>query len=119
MLEGESLLNDASSLIIFRFALIAVATGQFIWYEAALDFVWMVIGGVGIGLLIGWIAMLVHKHLPTDVNTDIVLTLVTPFVMYTQQNKRIAQVLAVGRCFISKNRHRSQCSSRYEKQCVG
>ena len=39
ILEGESLLNDASSLIILRFALIAVATGQFIWHEAALSFV--------------------------------------------------------------------------------
>jgi NhaP-type Na+/H+ or K+/H+ antiporter len=48
ILEGESLLNDASSLIIFRFALVAVGTGQFIWQEAALSFLWMVIGGVGI-----------------------------------------------------------------------
>ncbi|PZU10575.1 MAG: Na+/H+ antiporter, partial [Chryseobacterium sp.] len=35
ILEGESLLNDASSLIIFRFAMIAAATGQFVWHEAA------------------------------------------------------------------------------------
>ena len=38
ILEGESLLNDASSLIIFRFALVAVGTGQFIWQQAALSF---------------------------------------------------------------------------------
>ncbi len=38
VLEGESLLNDASSLIIFRFALVAVGTGQFIWQDAALSF---------------------------------------------------------------------------------
>ncbi|HEX7754085.1 MAG TPA: cation:proton antiporter, partial [Niabella sp.] len=48
VLEGESLLNDASSLIIVRFAWIAVGSGQLIWQEAALSFVWMVIGGVGI-----------------------------------------------------------------------
>ncbi|MGV3547764.1 MAG: cation:proton antiporter, partial [Pedobacter sp.] len=36
ILEGESLLNDASSLIIFRFALVAVGTGQFIWQSAAI-----------------------------------------------------------------------------------
>src|ERR1700754_1440717 len=42
ILEGESLLNDASSLIIFRFALLAVGTGQFFWQQAALSFVWMV-----------------------------------------------------------------------------
>ena len=45
ILEGESLLNDASSLIIFRFALVAIGTGQFIWQEAALSFVWMIVGG--------------------------------------------------------------------------
>src|SRR6185295_8583349 len=45
ILEGESLLNDASSLIIFRFALVAVGTGQFIWQEATMTFLWMVIGG--------------------------------------------------------------------------
>ncbi|HSZ72218.1 MAG TPA: cation:proton antiporter, partial [Cytophagaceae bacterium] len=45
ILEGESLLNDASSLIIFRFALIAVGTGQFIWHEAVASFAWMVTGG--------------------------------------------------------------------------
>ncbi|MDU2009181.1 MAG: cation:proton antiporter [Campylobacter concisus] len=46
ILEGESLLNDASSLIIFRFAAVAVTTGQFIWYEATASFVWIVVGGV-------------------------------------------------------------------------
>lgn len=55
VLEGESLFNDASSLIIFRFALIAVGTGQFVWQEAAMSFVWMLTGGVGIGLLLAWI----------------------------------------------------------------
>lgn len=82
ILEGESLLNDASSLIIFRFALIAVATGQFVWHEAAISFGWMVAGGTAIGLLLGIIIMKLHKHLPTDANTDIVLTLLTPYIMY-------------------------------------
>lgn len=82
ILEGESLLNDASSLIIFRFSMIAVATGQFIWYKAALSFSWMLVGGIGIGLIIGWIFIQIHKRLPTDANTDIVLTLITPYVMY-------------------------------------
>ena len=82
ILEGESLLNDASSLIIFRFALIAVATGQFIWHQAALDFTWMVLGGIGSGLLIGWVIMKMHRFLPKDANMHIALTLVTPYAMY-------------------------------------
>lgn len=82
ILEGESLLNDASSLIIFRFALVAVGTGQFVWQEASLDFLWMVLGGAGIGLLLGWIFVMAHKKLPTDAPSDIALTLIEPYFMY-------------------------------------
>jgi len=108
VLEGESLLNDASSLIIFRFALIAVATGQFIWYEAALSFSWMLVGGVGIGLLVGWIFMKAHKYLPTDANTDIVLSIVTPYLMYiSAEEVHSSGVLAVvsGGLLLANNRH--------------
>lgn len=82
ILEGESLLNDASSLIIFRFALITVGTGQFIWQDAITSFGWMLFGGVGIGVGIGFIAMKLHKYLPTDANSDIILSLVTPYIIY-------------------------------------
>lgn len=82
ILEGESLLNDASSLMIFRFALIAVGTGQFIWMDASISFVWMIIGGSGIGLAIAWIFMQAHKRLPTDAPSDIAMTIVAPYFMY-------------------------------------
>lgn len=82
VLEGESLLNDASSLIIFRFAAIAVTTGQFIFYQAAGQFVWMLLGGLLIGVAFGWIALKLHKSLPTDSNTDVIMTLITPYLMY-------------------------------------
>jgi len=108
ILEGESLLNDASSLIIFRFAMIAVATGQFVWQNAALSFSWMLISGIGIGLLVGWIFMKVHKYLPTDVNMDIVLTIVTPYIMYiAAEEVHSSGVLAVvsGGLLLSHKRH--------------
>lgn len=82
ILEGESLLNDASSLIIFRFALVAVGTGQFVFQEAALSFVWTVIGGVGIGLALTWLFVQAHKRLPTDATSDVALTLIEPYCMY-------------------------------------
>lgn len=82
ILEGESLLNDASSLIIFRFALVAAGTGQFIWQEAATSFLWMVFGGAGLGLLLGWIFVQLHKRLPTTAPSDIALTLIEPYFMY-------------------------------------
>jgi Na+/H+ antiporter len=82
ILEGESLLNDASSLIIFRFALIAVGTGQFIWQDASLSFFWMIIGGTGIGLVLAIVFIKAHKYLPTDAPSDIALTLIEPYFMY-------------------------------------
>ena len=122
ILEGESLLNDASSLIIFRFALIAVATGQFVWYEAAGSFLWMVLAGTGIGLLIAYLFMKAHKLLPTDVNMDIILTLVGPYAMYiVAEEVHASGVLAVvsgGLCF-SYYRHRFlSASSRLRAENV-
>ncbi|MCD8739249.1 Na+/H+ antiporter [Mucilaginibacter roseus] len=108
ILEGESLLNDASSLIIFRFAFIAVGTGQFVWHEAAVSFVWMVIGGIVTGILIAYAVMQVHKILPTDANMDIILTLVTPYGIYIcAEEVHSSGVLAVvaGSLFLSYRRH--------------
>lgn len=107
ILEGESLLNDASSLIIFRFALIAIGTGQFIWQEAVTTFLWMVAGGTGIGLLIGVIFVQLHKRLPTDAPSDIALTLIEPYFMYWgAEQLHCSGVLAVvsGGLFMSTRR---------------
>jgi monovalent cation/hydrogen antiporter len=108
ILEGESMLNDASSLIIFRFAMVAIATGQFIWLDAPLSFGWMVVGGAGVGLLIGWLFMKMHRLLPTDVNMDIILTLVAPYIMYiTAEELHSSGVLSVvcGGVFLSVKRN--------------
>jgi CPA1 family monovalent cation:H+ antiporter len=107
ILEGESLLNDASALIIFRFALVAVGTGQFIWHEAALSFFWMVLGGAGIGLLVAWIFVQLHKRLPTDASSDIALTIIEPYFMYwIAEQFHCSGVLAVvsGGLFMSAKR---------------
>jgi monovalent cation/hydrogen antiporter len=107
ILEGESLLNDASSLIIFRFALVAVGTGQFIFQQAILNFSWMVIGGVAIGLLLGWLFVKAHKLLPTDATSDIVLTLIEPYFFYwVAEQAHSSGVLAVvsGGLFLANRR---------------
>ncbi len=108
ILEGESLLNDASSLIIFRFAMIAAATGQFVWHEAAGSFVWMCFGGLGIGIAIAYAFLKMHKLLPTDSNIDILLTFIAPFSMYLAAEQLHASgVLAVvtGGLFLSYRSH--------------
>ncbi|WP_028120806.1 Na+/H+ antiporter [Epilithonimonas tenax] len=107
ILEGESLLNDASSLIIFRFALVAVGTGQFIWQDAIVSFVWMLVGGLGVGLLLGWLFVKAHKLLPTDAPSDIALTIIEPYVMYwIAEQVHSSGVLAVvaGGLFMSVRR---------------
>ncbi|CAA7197172.1 Sodium, potassium, lithium and rubidium/H(+) antiporter [Chryseobacterium potabilaquae] len=114
ILEGESLLNDASSLIIFRFAMIAIATGQFVWYQAAISFSWMLIGGIGVGLCVGWIFMKGQKILPTDANMDTILTIVAPYIMYIAAEEiHGSGVLAVvsGGLFLSNKRHHFLSSS--------
>jgi Na+/H+ antiporter len=108
ILEGESLLNDASSLIIFRFALVAVATGQFIWLDATVSFMWMIIGGIGVGLLVGLAFKKCHKYLPTDANMDIVLSIIAPYLMYiAAEEVHSSGVLSVvsGGLFLSHHRH--------------
>ena len=82
IIEGESLLNDASSLIVFRFALAAVITGQFHFQEAATSFFLVIFMGTLIGLFVGLIFYAVHRWLPTTPSIEIVLTLVTPYCMY-------------------------------------
>ncbi len=88
--------------------MIAVATGQFIWQEAAISFVWMCIGGAGIGILIGIVFMKMHRFLPTDANIDIILTLVAPFFMYlSAEEVHASGVLAVvsGGLYLSNRSH--------------
>ena len=53
ILEGESLINDATALVAYRFAVAAVLTGAFSIAEAATDFVVVAIGGVVVGLIVG------------------------------------------------------------------
>ncbi|PYS99781.1 MAG: Na+/H+ antiporter [Acidobacteria bacterium] len=112
--EGESLLNDASSLIVFRFALAAVITGQFQVQDAAVSFFVVVIMGAVIGILVGVIFYAVHRWLPTTSGIEIVLTLVTPYCMYyAAEHFHYSGVLAVvsGGLFLS-NRRQSMLSFR-------
>ena len=94
--EGESLLNDASSLIVLRFALAAVVTGQFSVQQAAGSFALVVFMGIGIGLLVGGVFYAIHRWLPTTTSIEIVLTLVTPYCMYyAAEHFHFSGVLAV------------------------
>ncbi|HEX2607139.1 MAG TPA: Na+/H+ antiporter [Flavisolibacter sp.] len=107
IIEGESLLNDASSLIVFRFALAAVVTGQFHFGEAAGSFALVIFMGVAIGLLIGLAFYAIHRWLPVTSSIEVILTLVTPYCMYyAAEHFHFSGVLAVvsGGLFLSSRR---------------
>ena len=96
IIEGESLLNDASSLIVFRFALAAVLTTQFHFGQALGTFFLVVFMGIAVGLIIGLIFYGIHRLLPTTSSIEIVLTLVTPYcIYYTVEHFHFIGVLAV------------------------
>ncbi|QTE39098.1 Na+/H+ antiporter [Mucilaginibacter gossypii] len=108
IVEGESLLNDASSLVIFRFALAAVVTGKFALGQATLSFVLVIVMGIVIGLAVGLVFYTIHRWLPTTANIDIILTFITPYAMYMAAEEfHFSGVLAVvsGGLFLSSQRH--------------
>lgn len=83
ILEGESLVNDAASLTVVRFALAIVVTGgTFVFKDAALEFLLVTFGGIFVGLAIAIGIYLIHKVLPTNSNMDVALTFVSPYLMY-------------------------------------
>jgi len=82
VIEGESLLNDASSLIVFRFALAAVITGQFYMTEAVGSFFLVIAVGILIGVVVALIFYAIHRWLPTTPSIEIVLSFLAPYCMY-------------------------------------
>ncbi len=82
ILEGESMINDASSIIVFRFALAALLTGQFVLAHAAIDFFKVAIMGIAVGLAIAFIIYALHRYLPTTPSIDTAITLISPYLMY-------------------------------------
>ena len=53
IIEGESLVNDGTALVLYKFAVAAVLTGSFSLLDAAGSFIWSVLGGIAVGLVIG------------------------------------------------------------------
>ncbi|HEY0223365.1 MAG TPA: Na+/H+ antiporter [Pseudolabrys sp.] len=81
ILEGEGLANDATALVLYRFAVIAVSAGTFSLGEAAGEFVLIVIGEVAYGLGIGWLSLNLRRW-AEDPRVEITLSLMTPYVAF-------------------------------------
>src|SRR5580700_5605196 len=81
VLEGEGLANDATALILYRFAMIAISTGTFSLSKAAGEFATIVVAEIAFGVAVGWISLRA-RHWARDPEVEITLSLLTPFVAY-------------------------------------
>ncbi|MEO5889440.1 MAG: Na+/H+ antiporter [Ferruginibacter sp.] len=82
ILEGESLVNDASGLVAYKYALTAITAGNFVLWQAGLNFLLIAGAGIALGLLIGYCLYLVHKKFVCDPIIEVTFTFLTPFAAY-------------------------------------
>jgi monovalent cation/hydrogen antiporter len=109
VLEGESLVNDATGLIAYRYAVAAVVTGAFSLWEAGLQFILVATGGILLGLAMGRILKWIHRITPDSPTTDTTLTFITPFIVYlAAESLHVSGVLAVVSCGLYLSWHASE-----------
>jgi CPA1 family monovalent cation:H+ antiporter len=95
IIEGESLANDATSFISFRFAVAAVLTGTFSLGRAAADFLLVAAGGIVVGVVVGWLVTQLQRRLD-DPPVQTMFSLLTPYVAYfTGEQLHVSGILAV------------------------
>ena len=81
VLEGEGLVNDATALILYRFAVVAISTGAFSLPQAAGTFGLIVVGEIAYGIGVGWLSLHARRW-AKDPRVEITLSLMTPYVAY-------------------------------------
>lgn len=100
ILNGESLMNDATGLVAFKFALAAMAAGAFSLQAAAWDFIILAGGGTLLGLAVSWAVGWARDQLrcfrSTDTHVEVTLSLMTPYAAYLAANAvGVSNILAV------------------------
>ncbi|MBX2946708.1 MAG: Na+/H+ antiporter [Cyclobacteriaceae bacterium] len=113
IIQGESLVNDSTGLIAYRFAVAAVVTGAFSLGDATLQFFVVAGGGILIGLAIGYVFKWIHQITPDNATTDTTLTFITPFVCYlVADHLGLSAVLAVVACGLLLSRKANEFLSQ-------
>lgn len=95
ILEGESLINDASALILYRFAVISLLAGSFSYFDGSVEFFKIVLGGVIVGLILGVLFQRFSKNF-LDPIVAILFSFTIPYLTYIFADKlEVSGVLAV------------------------
>jgi CPA1 family monovalent cation:H+ antiporter len=81
ILEGEGLANDATALILYRFAVVAITTGAFSLPKASGTFAVILAGEILFGLAVGWLSLRA-RHRARDPQVEMTLSLLTPYIAY-------------------------------------
>jgi CPA1 family monovalent cation:H+ antiporter len=98
LLEGESLVNDASGLVLFRIAVAASLTGVFSTSHAVFDFAWLAAGGILSGAVFAYVSMFVIKRIG-DSDLTIVWSFLTAWISYIAAEKLgVSGVLSTVAC---------------------
>ncbi|MVM41810.1 Na+/H+ antiporter [Spirosoma sp. HMF3257] len=96
ILEGESLVNDATALVLFQLALATMSSGHFSLTDSLLEFVQLALGGVCSGLVIGYLSFWLHKYGRLEPALETVLTFVTAYSAYiAAEHLHLSGVLSV------------------------
>jgi CPA1 family monovalent cation:H+ antiporter len=81
LVEGESLLNDATALVAYRIAVAAIVAGTYSVLDGAVALVLVSAGGVVVGLALAWLVAQAHRRLD-DTMIQVAVTFITPYVAY-------------------------------------
>lgn len=101
IIEGEGLMNDASGIVCFKFALAAALTGTFSIFNATINFFFVALGGVIVGLILQMVLINFEKWINSlgmeDLTVEVLLQILTPFVVYliSEEVFNVSGVLAV------------------------
>jgi CPA1 family monovalent cation:H+ antiporter len=120
LLNTEALVNDASGVVSFQFAVAAAVTGAFSVVDAGISFLWQFFAGVGIGLAVAWAGSYVLRILRTqDLETErvhLIVEVLMPFITYLAASavgaSGILAVVAAGLTAQTKPKRRSAHSAR-------
>lgn len=117
ILEGESLVNDASALVAYRFAVAAVTGSAFVFWKASLEFFILMAGGFLVGFVMSKILAFILKRIREDELVIISLLLLMPFVAYlTAEALHVSGVIAVVMLGLSISRYSNKVFPEALKQ---